>query len=237
MTCERATWAPTAKLSREHAVVVSPSGLVTITGGKWTTYRRMGADAVDRAIEVGGLPQRPSSTAALRLHGWQESDRRSRRSADGLRVGRDRNPRPGRRESRMGPAAAPRPAVSRGRGRLGRPSRGGPLGRGHPGARGLAPCSSTPGPASRPLRSSPRSWPRCSARTRPGRRRRSPASASWPKATSPPMVFRRVLSEHRGLAGPSGSVRTSTAHRFGIRFAISSPHWPAYPLPARMCNR
>jgi glycerol-3-phosphate dehydrogenase len=65
--------APTATLSREHAVVVSPSGLVTITGGKWTTYRRMGADAVDRAVEVGGLAQRPSSTVSLRLHGWQES--------------------------------------------------------------------------------------------------------------------------------------------------------------------
>jgi glycerol-3-phosphate dehydrogenase len=65
--------APTAKLSREHAVVVSPTGLVTVTGGKWTTYRRMAADAVDRAIEVGGLPARPSTTAALRLHGWQES--------------------------------------------------------------------------------------------------------------------------------------------------------------------
>lgn len=65
--------APTAKLSREHAVVVSKTGLVTVTGGKWTTYRRMAADAVDRAIEVGGLESRPSITAALRLHGWQES--------------------------------------------------------------------------------------------------------------------------------------------------------------------
>jgi glycerol-3-phosphate dehydrogenase len=65
--------APTAKLSREHTVVVSSTGLVTVTGGKWTTYRRMAADAVDRAAEVGGLPARPSSTAGLRLHGWQES--------------------------------------------------------------------------------------------------------------------------------------------------------------------
>jgi glycerol-3-phosphate dehydrogenase len=65
--------APTAKLSREHTVVVSPSGLVTVTGGKWTTYRRMAADAVDRAIPVGGLAQRPTTTATLRLHGWKES--------------------------------------------------------------------------------------------------------------------------------------------------------------------
>ena len=64
--------APTAKLSREHAVVVSPSGLVTITGGKWTTYRRMAADAVDQAIEVGGLARHTSTTATLRLHGWED---------------------------------------------------------------------------------------------------------------------------------------------------------------------
>jgi len=60
----------TASLSREHAVFVSGSGLVTITGGKWTTYRRMGADAVDHARKVGGLPDRPSATESLRLRGW-----------------------------------------------------------------------------------------------------------------------------------------------------------------------
>ena len=60
----------TASLSREHAVFVSDSGLVTITGGKWTTYRRMGMDAVDRAIEVAGLPRRPSRTESLPIHGW-----------------------------------------------------------------------------------------------------------------------------------------------------------------------
>src|SRR5690606_12549217 len=45
----------TAKLSREHAVIVSEAGLVTITGGKWTTYRVMAGDAVDRAAEVAAL--------------------------------------------------------------------------------------------------------------------------------------------------------------------------------------
>jgi glycerol-3-phosphate dehydrogenase len=59
----------TADLSRDHAIAVSPSGLLTITGGKWTTYRRMGEDAVDRAARAAGLPARPSRTAALRLHG------------------------------------------------------------------------------------------------------------------------------------------------------------------------
>lgn len=61
----------TASLSREHTVVVSASGLVTITGGKWTTYRPMGETAVDLASEVAGLPRRPCVTADLRLHGWQ----------------------------------------------------------------------------------------------------------------------------------------------------------------------
>lgn len=65
----------TARLSREHVVQVSHAGLVTITGGKWTTYRRMAADAVDRAIAVAGLTPRPSTTERLRLHGWSENGR------------------------------------------------------------------------------------------------------------------------------------------------------------------
>ncbi|MCA1684499.1 MAG: glycerol-3-phosphate dehydrogenase/oxidase [Planctomycetia bacterium] len=60
----------TASLSREHAAVVSTSGLVTVTGGKWTTYRRMAENAVDLASEVAGVPRRPCVTADLRLHGW-----------------------------------------------------------------------------------------------------------------------------------------------------------------------
>jgi glycerol-3-phosphate dehydrogenase len=61
----------TAALSREHVVSVSRSGLVTITGGKWTTYRVMAEDAVDHAAEAGGLDARPVDTADLRLWGWQ----------------------------------------------------------------------------------------------------------------------------------------------------------------------
>lgn len=63
----------TADLSRTHKLLVSDSGLVTITGGKWTTYRRMGADAVDRAARVADLEQRPSATETLKLHGWTPS--------------------------------------------------------------------------------------------------------------------------------------------------------------------
>lgn len=59
----------TSKVSREHALIVSDSGLVTITGGKWTTYREMAEQAVDRAAKVAGLESRPSRSAHLALHG------------------------------------------------------------------------------------------------------------------------------------------------------------------------
>jgi glycerol-3-phosphate dehydrogenase len=65
--------ADTAALSREHLVLISGSGLVTITGGKWTIYRKMGEDTVDQAAAVAGLEDRPSATTTLRLHGWQEN--------------------------------------------------------------------------------------------------------------------------------------------------------------------
>jgi glycerol-3-phosphate dehydrogenase len=60
----------TKSISREHSVVVSDSGLVTIVGGKWTTYRKMAQDTVDDAVEIGGLPERPCVTESLRLHGY-----------------------------------------------------------------------------------------------------------------------------------------------------------------------
>jgi glycerol-3-phosphate dehydrogenase len=61
--------ARTADLSRRHAVRTSPGGLVTVVGGKLTTYRRMARDAVDAAIAVGGLPAAPCRTARLPLVG------------------------------------------------------------------------------------------------------------------------------------------------------------------------
>jgi glycerol-3-phosphate dehydrogenase len=63
----------TSKLSRDHTVITSKSNLVTITGGKWTTYRRMGEDAIGHLAETGNLPARPSRTAELRLHGYLEN--------------------------------------------------------------------------------------------------------------------------------------------------------------------
>jgi glycerol-3-phosphate dehydrogenase len=59
----------TAALSREHSIEISASGLLTIAGGKWTTYRNMAEDCVDHAITVGDLVDRPCVTKSLRIHG------------------------------------------------------------------------------------------------------------------------------------------------------------------------
>jgi len=59
----------TKTLSREHTIVVSRAGLVTVTGGKWTTYRKMAQDVVDTAIQHQLLPQARCRTADLPLHG------------------------------------------------------------------------------------------------------------------------------------------------------------------------
>lgn len=54
----------TQKLSREHTVLVSPSGLVTVTGGKWTTYRAMAEDVLDKCVDSGLLDRLPPSETA-----------------------------------------------------------------------------------------------------------------------------------------------------------------------------
>ncbi len=59
----------TSKLSREHFIDQSPSGLITIAGGKWTTYRRMAEDVLSFAIKAGMLPDVPCRTRELSLHG------------------------------------------------------------------------------------------------------------------------------------------------------------------------
>jgi glycerol-3-phosphate dehydrogenase len=70
----RSDGADTKTVSREHAVHVSNSGLVTIVGGKWTTYRKMAEDVLSDAILVGGLEARPCTTEQLVLHGWMRRD-------------------------------------------------------------------------------------------------------------------------------------------------------------------
>ncbi|XP_009999376.1 PREDICTED: glycerol-3-phosphate dehydrogenase, mitochondrial [Chaetura pelagica] len=59
----------TQSISRNHVVNISDSGLVTIAGGKWTTYRAMAQDAVDAAIQAHGLKAGSSKTIGLPLEG------------------------------------------------------------------------------------------------------------------------------------------------------------------------
>ncbi|MGQ0521408.1 MAG: FAD-dependent oxidoreductase [Actinomycetota bacterium] len=66
---DRARSRRTADLSRRHRVTTGPGSVVTVTGGKLTTYRRMAADAVDEAVRVLGAGPRRGPTRALRLHG------------------------------------------------------------------------------------------------------------------------------------------------------------------------
>lgn len=63
----------TSALSRDHIIHVDPSGLLTITGGKWTTYRHMAEDCVDHCITLARLPDEPCKTRNLRIHGYLES--------------------------------------------------------------------------------------------------------------------------------------------------------------------
>lgn len=65
----------TAKLSREHHIERSASGLITVAGGKWTTYRRMAEDTLAVAIKAGMLPACPCRTAEIRLHGAPDPGR------------------------------------------------------------------------------------------------------------------------------------------------------------------
>lgn len=57
----------TALLSREHSIFLSPSQLITIVGGKWTTYRKMAQDVIDEVLKVGRFPPLPCKTETLPL--------------------------------------------------------------------------------------------------------------------------------------------------------------------------
>ena len=65
----------TKEISRHHKVNVSTSGLISVLGGKWTTYRKMGEDTINTAAIVGGLKEQKSKTRKLKLHGYvQDGD-------------------------------------------------------------------------------------------------------------------------------------------------------------------
>jgi len=64
----------TARLSRDHTIAAGKSGLLTITGGKWTTYRHMAEDLLGFAQKLNLLEARPCTTADMRLHGAGTQD-------------------------------------------------------------------------------------------------------------------------------------------------------------------
>ncbi|MEJ1222030.1 glycerol-3-phosphate dehydrogenase/oxidase [Sediminicola sp. 1XM1-17] len=63
----------TKEISRSHKIIVANSGLITITGGKWTTYRRMAQDTLNKVIALGKLEHRKCKTIGLRIHGSTEN--------------------------------------------------------------------------------------------------------------------------------------------------------------------
>jgi glycerol-3-phosphate dehydrogenase len=63
----------TAALSRDHTIHIDDSALLTIAGGKWTTYRRMAEDCVDQAATLGRLPEKPCITKQLNIHGFHDN--------------------------------------------------------------------------------------------------------------------------------------------------------------------
>lgn len=66
----------TAALSRDHTIHIDASGLLTLTGGKWTTYRNMAEDAVNQAATLARLPDRDCATRTLNVHGFHPSAER-----------------------------------------------------------------------------------------------------------------------------------------------------------------
>ena len=71
--------AKTKEISRSHKLLVSQSGLITITGGKWTTYRKMAEDTVNAGIRARKLPFRPCRTKDIKIHGYLENPDRDDR--------------------------------------------------------------------------------------------------------------------------------------------------------------
>jgi glycerol-3-phosphate dehydrogenase len=64
----------TREISRSHKILVSPAGLFTILGGKWTTFRKMGEDLINRIEQEQKWENRPSATKELHIHGYTEQE-------------------------------------------------------------------------------------------------------------------------------------------------------------------
>lgn len=63
----------TKEISRSHKIIVSENNLITMIGGKWTTYRRMAQDAVDKAIDLKLLPKKECGTKHFKIHGYKQN--------------------------------------------------------------------------------------------------------------------------------------------------------------------
>jgi glycerol-3-phosphate dehydrogenase len=63
----------TSSISRDYTIHIDHTGLLTIAGGKWTTYRHMAEDCVDHAITLGGLDEKPCVTASTHIHGYDQN--------------------------------------------------------------------------------------------------------------------------------------------------------------------
>ena len=63
----------TKEISRSHKIIISDADLITITGGKWTTYRRMAQDTINKAISIGKLPNKECKTKNQSIHGAMEN--------------------------------------------------------------------------------------------------------------------------------------------------------------------
>jgi glycerol-3-phosphate dehydrogenase len=64
----------TSAISRDHHISVSDSELISITGGKWTTYRKMAEDVMEIAIHKAGMSEKECVTKNLRIHGYRENN-------------------------------------------------------------------------------------------------------------------------------------------------------------------
>ena len=61
------------EISRSHKIIVSDNDLITITGGKWTSYRLMAEDTIDKAISMNLVEKRKCITKHLHIHGWRQN--------------------------------------------------------------------------------------------------------------------------------------------------------------------
>ncbi len=192
----------TSRFSRDHTIHIDDSGLLTIAGGKWTTYRRMAQDAVDHAITLGRLEDKPCVTQDLRLHGYAENTpRRTTRSRSMVRMrrrfaGSPPNPRNWRAHSI--PSFRPSPPRWYGRCAKRWPVPSKTSWPGEP-----APSSFVRGQRCAWRPPSPRSWLANSAATPPG----SPSSSKNSASSPPSTPSSKRLTPSCRTSGPARSHR------------------------------